>query len=225
MKSSRLRQLELIEVVECCGQESERFRAGQVGEEGHCLELFRRAIEENDQAAWGAVYAQYRQLVAKWTGGRGDGDELIESTFQKFWRTLRGTRLTGRFKHIGAVMAYLRKCAYSVRLDLERQERQAERIALDERTAAQAGSVEEMALAKLSRDALCASVRLWLAANVQDEQEKLVIALSYELELSPAEIASRCPAQFAGAEDVYKIKERLLKRLRRAGKLRELFEG
>lgn len=225
MSSGRLRRLGLPEIVEGCCQESDRFRAGQPGEEGHCFELFRRAIEEHDQDAWSAVYAQYRQLVAKWIGGHQSGDELIEIAFEKLWRTLQGVRLSRRFKHVGAVLAYLRKCAFSVRFDLERRERREERITLQETVVLQTGNVENLALANISRDALQHSVRRWLADNIQDEQERLVLSLSYEFDLSPSKIADRFPEQFIDVREVHRIKERVLKRLRRSGELREMLEG
>lgn len=184
--------------------------AGTLALYQQALALFRRV---EDRANEGACLNNIGMV--HWSLGE------IEESLANYEQALQLARQAGRFEHVWAVMAYLRKCAYSVRLDLERQERRAERIALDERTADQAGGVEEAALAKLSRDTLCDSVRGWLAANVRDEREKLVITFSYELNLSPAEIARHCPAQFAGAEEVYKIKERL----RRAGELRELFEG
>ena len=40
-----------------------RCRAG--GDED-CWELFRRAVVENNQQAWDALYVQYRRLVGKW---------------------------------------------------------------------------------------------------------------------------------------------------------------
>lgn len=224
MNPSRLRQLNLPEIVAGCCQESERFRAGLPGEEGHCFELFRRAIEEDDQDAWGAIYAQYRQLVARWLGGHRAGDELIEIAFEKFWRTLRSARLSRRFRHVGAVLAYLRKCAVSVRLDLERKEQREDRIVLNERIVARAGDVENLALANLSHTELCDIVQRWLMENVQEEQERQMIHLSYELDLSPSEIARRFPEQFADVQEVRRVKERVLKRLRRASELQALLE-
>lgn len=227
MSRSRLRQLDLSEIVEGCHQETNRFRAGQPGEEGHCFEMFRRAIEENDQEAWSAAYAQYYRMVADWLGGRQAADELIESTFEKFWRTLHNVRLSRRFKHVGAVLAYLRKCAFSVRFDLERREQRehriARKVALSETLTVHTDDAEDLALENVALDTLQDSVRRWLAENIQDEQERLVLFLSYDLDLSPSEIAHCFPEQFADVKEVRKVKERVLKRLRRADELRKLF--
>lgn len=224
MSRNRLRQFDLSEIVEGCREESDRFRTGQPGEEGHCFELFRRAIEEDDQEAWSAVYAQYYRIVARWIGGHQASDESIGSAFEKFWRALRSVRLSRRFKHVGAVLAYLRKCAFSIRLDLERREQRECKIILDETVTAHTDNVEDLALTNISRDALRGGVRRWLAGNIRDTQERQVISLSYELDLAPSEIACRCPDQFADVKEVRKVKERILKRLRRADDLRALFD-
>jgi DNA-directed RNA polymerase specialized sigma24 family protein len=113
--------MDLDAIIRGCAQESDRFLAGLPGNEGHCLELFRRAVEENDQNAWNAIYAQYRRLIAQWVGPHHDSDALVASTLERFWRALRGVRLSTRFDHVGALLLYLRKCALCVQLDLARE--------------------------------------------------------------------------------------------------------
>jgi DNA-directed RNA polymerase specialized sigma24 family protein len=221
MSSKRLRQTDLDAIIQGCSQESDRFRAGSPGDEGHCLELFRRAVEENDQNAWNAIHAQYRHLVARWIGPHHDSDALIASTFERFWHALRGVRLSRRFDHVGALLSYLRKCALCVQLDLEREKkkRDCERP-LNEAITLSTDTIDGLVLDNVARDTLQASVLRWLQAHLQDEQERRVIFLSYSLDLKPAEIARRHPTLFANARAVRRVKERVLKRLRRrAGEL------
>ncbi len=216
MNRRRLRQLVLSDVIEGCHQEAQRFRAGQPGDEGYCLELFRRAIEQSDQEAWTAIHHQYYRLVAHWIGARQDADELIQLAFTKFWRTLRGRRVFRRFSSIGAVLAYLHKCALSARLDLERQEQRERHKLPNLAPLAHTPAIDDAAIGNVTRDALRANVRRWLQENVKDPKEQQVIFLSYDLGLSPAEIARRYPEQFGDVETVRRIKERVLARLRRA---------
>ncbi len=49
-----------------------------------------------------------------------------------------------------------------------------------------------------------------------------VFTLTFEFDLSPQEIAARHPERFPTTEDVYRIKERFLRRLRRDPRLRHL---
>jgi hypothetical protein len=82
--------------------------------------------------------------------------------------------------------------------------------------------VENEVLEGIARNEREERVRQWLAGNVRDPQEIQVIYLSYELDLPPSEIALRFPEQFASVQEVRRIKERILKRLRRADDLRRL---
>lgn len=222
MNSNRLADLDLRALVENCIQESSRFRAGQLGEEGHCFELFRRAVDEHDQDAWSALYTQYYYLVLMWIGDHPESAELVETTFTRFWHTLDNQHLAHRFEHVGAVLAYLRKCANSARIDLERQQKKQGKIPWIPGDAWYDHDVENRVAARLDRDELCAGVRRWLEANVSDRQEQQIIFFSYDLDLSPAEIACRYPEQFASVQEVRKIKERVLKRLHRSGGLEQL---
>ncbi|MCB8960153.1 MAG: hypothetical protein H6651_07545 [Ardenticatenales bacterium] len=63
-------------------------------ETGHCLELFRRALDEQDEAAWHFVQTQYRQLLISWFSqfagrplGQTELDDLVQNTFIRLWRT------------------------------------------------------------------------------------------------------------------------------------------
>ena len=217
------KQLHLSEVSERCRQESARFRAGVRGEEGWCLELFRRALESSDEEAWNAIHAQYRDLIVQWAGGGSQGQDLVGVVLAKFWRSLGGVDLSRRFGHVGAVLAYLRKCAFSVRMDDERsQKRQERELALDEVRSLGGGDAQQAALKNLSLNDCYDALRRWLDENLQSEAEREVVHLSFELGLSPSEIAQRHPDRYDGVREVHRIKERVLKRIRRSEMLREL---
>ncbi len=61
-----LRHMDLDSVIQKCHAESRQERQR---EHGYCFELFRRTLEESDQAAWAAIAAQYRQLMLSWIYG------------------------------------------------------------------------------------------------------------------------------------------------------------
>ncbi len=56
----------------------------------------------------------------------------------------------------------------------------------------------------------------WIAENVTDPKERLILHFSFELNMPPAEIAEQHPDHFPDAQSVRRIKERVLKRARRA---------
>ncbi|MBN1579578.1 MAG: sigma-70 family RNA polymerase sigma factor [Anaerolineae bacterium] len=222
MNQGHLHQLSLDAVEQGCRDESARFRAGQPGETGYCFELFRRAVEENDQDAWSAIHTQYYYQVAKWIGAHPEMAELIESTYTKFWHTMRNKPLSRHFQHIGAVLAYLRKCALCVRIDLERQQRRQDRILQIEKSAQHDSDIEAQVIARMDHNEFCDGVHQWLDENVCDQRERQIIFFSYDLGLSPSEIARRYPEHFASAKQVYGIKERMIKRMRRSDELKQL---
>jgi hypothetical protein len=49
--------------------------------------------------------------------------------------------------------------------------------------------------------------------RLKDEQERLVIRLSFKVGLVPRHIAQECPDTFADAADVRRVKERVVRRL------------
>lgn len=224
----RLSQWPLSEVYAACQQTAAHFQRGQVADDGYCLELFRRAIAQGDQAAWEAVHTQYRRLVAHWLHAPGQSADQLDAqvalTFERFWRTLRGAPFARQFKTLAAVLAYLRKCAFSVRLDeVRQQQRQQHALArLAELPATE--RPDEAAMQRLTESQVQSAVRSWLSDHLQDDRERLIVRESYELDHTPLEILRRHPDRFASADEIYRIKERVLKRLHRSPELRHLFE-
>ena len=193
-------------------------------ETGHCLELFRRALDEQDEAAWHFVQTQYRQLLISWFSqfagrplGPDELDDLVQNTFIRLWRTLTRDPNTIRrqFAHIGAVLHYLRRCAASIHLEQQRQLERQRRLT----AALAAEELLDQAVdlsAKQLANARLAQIRAFITASLTDEVERLVYQLSFSENLKPAEIAARHPEHFATAADVYRLKTRILKRARRA---------
>lgn len=220
-----LRELSLDEVIGRCRDEAIQDRQRETGA---CFELFRRALEAHEQVAWAAIERQYRQLMLGWvyayksvTFTPEEAENTVREAYERFWRTLT-TRsvLVAQFGHVGALLKYLNQCVITTILD---QQRRAQRMArLMERMQAAAagalahGSPEETALEGLDRAEKIQQVRQWVRAHVSDPQEQRLLYLSYECELTPAEIAQQYPHEFANAQAVRRIKERVLKRARRA---------
>ena len=120
------KELSTEAIIQGCQTEAAQPRAE---ESGFCFELFRRALEEQEPAAWTAIDQQYRQLILRWGCdcapdlARSEIEEVVISAFPRFWQSLtRSTDpLTRRFAHIGAVLKYLKQCTVSTLLDYKRQ--------------------------------------------------------------------------------------------------------
>jgi hypothetical protein len=75
---------------------------------------------------------------------------------------------------------------------------------------------EQDLVERLEQEQLLQQIRVWIQSHVTDAEERQVLYLSYQVGLSPAQIADRYPDQFPEAQQVRRIKERILKRARRA---------
>lgn len=218
-----MQHISLEQIIQHCQQEATQ---AYQQETGYCFELFRRAIEQQDTAAWEALQAQYRKLVLSWvhTAARSAlalevVDDLAQDTWFRFWRTLSRhvESFSQRFPHVGAVLNYLNQCTISAFLDYERKLRRHTQVQTL-MTASGGGAAwdENTYWEKREHAEQLQLIREWMASAIQDPQEKLLLTLSYEQNLSPAAIAQQYPAQFASVADVYRVKERILKRAKRA---------
>jgi RNA polymerase sigma factor (sigma-70 family) len=223
MATPSMRELSLDAVAAGCRDEARRSRRDELG---YCFELFRRALDEGSQSAWQALAAQYERLIFDWIHAArlpdpAEVEDAAREALERFWRTLanRSEPVATSFAHTGALLKYLHQCAVTTVLDRRRREQR--RARLDARIQAYEGlapvssELEASVLERVERGEQVARVRAWVAA-VSDQGERRVIQLSFVDGLSPAEIAARFPAEFADAQSVRQIKERVLRRARRA---------
>lgn len=219
-----LLQINLSVVIQGCEEESGQPYQNEVG---YCFELFRRALEQRDEFAWTALQKQYARLIQGWIQTRAfntmstdEREDVVQETWTRFWRTL--TRYTAplalRFKHTGALLSYLNKCVFSATIDYQRRvskhkrlQSRLERESADLYTSSQP-SIERQLINQQKLEAL----REWIATHVTDHQERLILKCSFEDGLKPQEIVSQHPNAFPNVRTVYRVKERILKRARRA---------
>jgi RNA polymerase sigma factor (sigma-70 family) len=216
--------LPLEHIIHGCSKEAER--QDRTSEAGYCFELFRRALEDQDDGAWEAIQSQYNRLVLQWCYAfensldQIEGEEIAREALERFWRTLRTVHIADRFDHVGALLKYLNQCVISTILDHRRQEerkrRLMERIKLFEAPAQFSPSPEREALDRMVHEEQFQRIRDWIQSNITDPKEQLVLRDSFEYDLKPSEIAQRHPEIFPDVQTVRQIKERILKRLRRA---------
>ncbi len=227
-RRSELQQLPLAELVDRCRAETEKFLRREPHRDDYCLELFRRAIGESDQAAWAAVVGQYRGMVLSWvrrhpawSTAREDEDYWVNRTFERFWTAIGPDRLAA-FPGLAALLRYLKMCAHSVLLDEVRSQAPValETSADPPAEADPAQDVEGLVTGRVAAGELWAAVR----AETQDEAERIVAYLCLAHGLKPREIVERHPDRFAGVADVYRAKRNLLDRLRRSPDIQKFLD-
>ncbi len=215
--------LPVAELARRCAEEMRRYQRRWSYDPRYCYELFRLALARRDEAAWTALYDQYHPLVRRWIGNAPDDLSILANrAFERFWQALPPDRFAG-FSTLNKLLAYLKRCAQSVAIDARRRA---------ERTEVKESSFVWMHEVKIEAD-------VWSIDQMMDKivgeqlyeqameclnspQERLVFRAHFEWNLKPKELAARWPDTFASAGEVSRIKERILRRLRRNKGLREL---
>jgi DNA-directed RNA polymerase specialized sigma24 family protein len=204
---------------ECARRASRRDASGP----NPCYELFRRAcVPPQDQAAWTAILTQYHKLVLHWLDQYAT-DDTAQEVFTRFWQAQQNASkpFPTRFPNIGAVMAYLKRCAAAVRNDAWRAENK--RIELQERL--QTAHVAHLVAAHSQPAHAEFHFRQSIRSKFNDEEEQVVFELTYCYDLKPREIADERPDLFPDVNRIYRVKENLLKRLGRDPELRIWWHG
>jgi DNA-directed RNA polymerase specialized sigma24 family protein len=197
--------------------------------EGACaFEVFRRALVLRNEQAWSGLYELYHGLVSSWVlrrthGWYGDDQELlINEVFAKFSRSMNPQKLE-HFGSATAILAYLRCCAGSVVVDHHRSQQ----TRLHEEPLA---SIDQERLLDDPADVVAtqlATQEIWQVMNreVTSWEERLILRAVCALGISPRELQQHYPFVFPTVEDIYRIKRKVLERLRRNQELQALLHG
>jgi DNA-directed RNA polymerase specialized sigma24 family protein len=222
-----LRLLTLAGVAHRCTQETALFFQRQSYDPRYCFELFRRAITDRDQHAWELVYAQYRSLVTGWVERHSafpdSGEEIqyfVNRAFEKMWVALTPDKFS-HFSDLKSLLRYLQMCVHSAILDQVRlAERSVVGVHVEGAVAegkANSPVLENHALARVHRQELWREIN----ARLHNEKERRVVYGSFILALKPRELCAQFRETFRDVDEVYRVKENVLARLRRDTELRE----
>lgn len=222
---THLEVLTLPELARNCAEETNKFLKQRPSNDRYCLEIFRRAIINQDDGAWSCLYQQYSPLVLTWVTqhqsaapllGQDGGAPLVNAAFAKLAQALTPEKIHN-FDTLAAILKYLKMCVHSVVADevRARQSRQYEETldALEHEPAGE--DPAEYVVAKI------AAYDVWqlVLEEVHAEDERVLIYLAYVLGMKPGEISSQQPGLFPSVDDVYRIKRNVLERLRRNRRL------
>lgn len=228
MSEANPQLLTLAGIAHRCAHETEHFFQRQSYDPQYCFELFRRAIMDRNQRAWELVYAQYRPLVAGWVERHSafpaTGEEVqyfVNRAFEKIWAALTPTKFK-HFSDLKSLLRYLQMCVHSVILDQVRVAEQSlvgvEIEALAAEGRAKGSMVEEQALAQVHRQEFWDQIN----ARLRNGKERQVVYGSFVLALKPRELYAQFRETFRDVNEVYRVKENVLARLRRDAELQEL---
>jgi hypothetical protein len=228
---------------DCAGENERRVDASGVEQSGaFCYELFRRAVQDGDEPAWGALFELLAPRAGVWvrghplyTPGLEEPEFFTNRAFEKMWARLSPERIS-QVPDAGGVRRYLQMCIHSA---LAQNRRGREKTArLDEYSspvsdreslsasavppiAVPAGSgVEEHAYVPTQAEKLWALVQSLLEA---DAERRLVLA-HYVIGLSRQSIARQYPNEYEDTAAVEQARARLINRLEADGDLRKFLD-
>jgi hypothetical protein len=222
-----LQTLALSGVAQQCAQQTDRFFRRLQYDPRYCFELFRRALLERNQQAYALLYQQYQALVAGWVERHPSFPALDEEVqyfvnraFEKMWRALTPAKFE-RFPDLKSLLSYLKLCAGSAVLDYARAGRL--EMADDEPGDLQIADTgaqidpEQHTVSRVQQE------EFWqlILTRLADERERLVVYGSFVLALKPRELSAKYPQVFADVNEIYRIKQNVLERLRRDAELRQ----
>jgi len=211
-----------------CAVESDRFFSRQEHDPRYCFELFRRAINNHDQQAWQIIYDQYGPLVSGWVerhslfpAAEEETQYFVNRAFEKMWAAITPAKFEN-FPNLKSVLSYLQMCVHSVLVDYVRNREQATAMAQEDLSRIPddgAANVER----RVSQRAESEELWLWLDERLKNEKERRVVYGAFVLAMKPRELYAQFPETFNGVNEVYRVKENVMARLRRDDGLKKLF--
>jgi DNA-directed RNA polymerase specialized sigma24 family protein len=149
---------------------------------------------------------------------------FVNRAFEKMWAALTPDKFSG-FSDLKSLLRYLQMCVHSVILDHVRVARQPDLEVRDELLAAEGETdkpaVETWALNRVHRQ------EFWkeIDARLRGEKEHRVVYGTFVLALKPREIYAQFQEAFRDVNEVYRVKENVLARLRRDTELELVLGG
>lgn len=155
------------------------------------------------------------------------GEEVqyfVNRAFEKMWAALIPEKLH-RFPDLKSILRYLQMCVHSVIIDFVRLKEYKTLLDDDQNSSSEheapGPSVEQHVIMQIEQE------ELWkrLTQRLKDEKEKRVIYGSFVLALTPRELYAQFPDTFRDVQEIYRVKENVLTRLRRDDELKTLLGG
>ncbi|MCW1967135.1 MAG: hypothetical protein KIH69_003305 [Anaerolineae bacterium] len=225
-----------------CAQEANKYLRNQNSDDRFCLELFRRAALQNDEAAWGAVLAQYKNQIYTWIKRTAqylpdeDYDDLWAMAFEKFLRY--APDVIRQTSSLAVVLGRLRDCATGTAIDYLRSSHfkhtrpdishiKPTQPAQEDADEAEVTALErKMQMPSFESENDCADLREKIMSIAQKtcrtEIDRVILSEIYVYDKPPREVFGDFPQYFVSITDVHKAHRNLKDRLSRDDGLKTL---
>ncbi|MBV7335312.1 hypothetical protein KFU94_45145 [Chloroflexi bacterium TSY] len=225
--------LQYVDLALRSKREIEQFRRGGGDEGGYCYELWSRTFgvpsEDRDPLAWNYFYEVYHPQVGKWVKRKlnysataEDLEDLVQGVFERLLKYMT----PDKFKHcrdLSALLFYLGTCVHSEVVDHTRRNLPKDRMVYvwasdsveDEEWLDQIGNAAPSAFEVAIRNEERYEFWLSIQKELKSDREHKVLYASFILGLKAREIYDLYKDEFHGVDDVYRVKDNLLRRLGR----------
>jgi DNA-directed RNA polymerase specialized sigma subunit len=227
----KLQHMAVEDLAQRCAQETDLYFTHHDYDSSYCFELFRRAIQSNDERALEVVIVQYQPLVARWVDRwmskhpdfplvNEEPQDFIAQAFERFWVSFTPLKFE-KSQSLAAVLRYLQMCVNGAITDSWRKLR---RIQLEQETR---DEEQELLDAASTPEDLLQNDEFWelIRKKTKDPKEYTVVYASFSLALSPREILAEYPGVFSSIKEIYQHKANLLDRLERDEEIKEFVQG
>jgi DNA-directed RNA polymerase specialized sigma24 family protein len=215
-QADQVNNLSVSDLAHNCARQTSR-RENPPRDLDSCYELFRRACAAvRDEDAWEAIIVQYGRLVRYWLGQYGDDDNCQE-VFLRFWRRQEsaGSDFIAGFDGTRAIVGFLKVCTGTVRIECWRKEKREQDVQESIRDIVR----ENLTHGQLRRGDPGSDFEDLVRSRLKNDQEKALVKLMYDCGLKPRDVLVESPTLFPDVDTVYRVKENLLRRLRRDAEL------
>jgi DNA-directed RNA polymerase specialized sigma24 family protein len=208
------KNMRLSALADRCMSEINNYRRGEASSDQYCLEIFRRAMQERDDAAWGLLVNRFKEfLLAAFRRHPGSEaasrldkpENYVDWAFARFWVAVHDQQVT--FTSLGAALRFLRLCLNSTILDMLRSDARRNEMPFPEPGFAGEPAVEDQdegsELWEVIRDML------------PSERERRLAFLLYQCNLKPREIVRLRPQEFSNVDEIYRLRRNIVDRLER----------
>ncbi len=210
--------MDLKDLAKRCSQEMSRFRRKERCDDSYCLELFRRALIEHDDAAWEVLYTLFSEYVHMWfrrhqyrdAALRHESEQsYVDDTFKRFWQWTNNQGLD--FSTIASAITSLHLCLNSAIMDTLRAYSRPKEEPLPDATLLNGP--------KMIAEDVYHEDDWWpiIVDILKNEREQRIIFLLYSCGLKPKAIMQQCPGEFASEQEIYRLTRNALDRLKRNG--------
>ncbi|TMD02878.1 MAG: hypothetical protein E6J11_00550 [Chloroflexi bacterium] len=203
------RSMSLSELTSRCMSEIQKYNQREPHNDQCCLEIFRRALLQQDSRAWSVLTERFHGIVLSWVRRHPqreavrdiDSEEnFVALTFERFWRvTVRNKTL--EFTSLAGALVFLRACVNSVIIDTLRSQKE---IPIPENFERVAPEPDE-------------SNQRWevIKGFIPNAREQRLAYLLYYCGLKPRQIVQLLPREFNDVHEIFRLTRNIIDRLRR----------